>query len=384
MKKWFLLAGVLIVLFIGGYFVLSFYAVKFIEPHLQKVMGHGFTLEETKPGITYVSAKGIRYEDPDSKQKFLQIEEIRVYPSLLSLLRKSICIKELTILQPSFFFYRSRDGGVAGPLVMTKTEGGGNEKEISEMKEREKPDEVRPVQVHIDRIRIRRGSLDFEDKKVGEPPAHIKLRDINFEMKEINYPIASVRSPIQLEAKMNGKGQEGSIEIKGWTDAKTMDMETSLKLREIEVKTFEPYYRKRVTAEIESGTMSMDSKITVKQKRIDAPGELDLVNLHIKEGDGMVFWIPAETLVSVLEKKGHEIKVKFRVKGNMENPRFSLEETFLTQVAIAFAQGLGIPIKVIGEEVLRGTLKGEKGTTEGLQSLKELFKKKRRDRDEHP
>ena len=33
------------------------------------------------------------------------------------------------------------------------------------------------------------------------------------------------------------------------------------------------------------------------------PGELDLINLHIKEGGGTVFWIPAETLVSLLEKK---------------------------------------------------------------------------------
>jgi hypothetical protein len=377
MKKWFLLAGVLVVLFIGGYFVLSFYAVKLIEPRLQKAMGHGFTLEETKPRITYLSARGIRYEDPDSKQRFLQIEEIRVYPSLFSFLKKSVYIKELTILQPSFFFYRSRDGGVVGPLVMTKAKGEGNEKEISEKKEREGPDEVRPVQVQIDRIRIRKGSFDFEDRKVGEPPAQIKLGDIDFEMREIKYPITSVHSPVRFQAKMNGKGQEGSIEIKGWIDAKTMDMETSLKLREIEVKTFEPYYRKRVTAEIESGVLGMDSKITVKEKRIDAPGDLDLTNLHVKEGDGMVFWIPAETLVPVLEKKGHEIRVKFRLKGNMENPRFSLQETFLTQVAIALAQGLGIPIKVIGEEVFQGTLKGEKGTIEGLQSLKELFKKKK-------
>jgi hypothetical protein len=203
-------------------------------------------------------------------------------------------------------------------------------------------------------------------------------------MGEINYPVTSERSPVRFQAKMSGKEREGSIEIKGWIDAETMDMETSLRVRDIEVKTFEPYYRKRVTAEIESGVMGMDSKITVKEKRIDAPGELDLINLHIKEGNGMVFWIPAETLVSVLEKKGHEIKVKFRVKGNMENPRFSLQETFLTQVGIALAQALGIPIRVIGEEVLQGVLKGEKGTTEGLKSLKELFKKKRRDRDEHP
>jgi hypothetical protein len=37
---------------------------------------------------------------------------------------------------------------------------------------------------------------------------------------------------------MKGKGHDGSIDMKGWIDTKTMDMETSLKIRAIEVKTF--------------------------------------------------------------------------------------------------------------------------------------------------
>jgi hypothetical protein len=372
MKKWLIAAGILAILFIGGYFVLTFYAVKFIQPRLQKVIGPGFTLEETKLRATYLSARGIRYEDPDSKQRFLQIEEIRVYPSLLSLLKRSLHLKELTILRPSFFVYRSREGRMAGPWVTVKKENEG--KEISEGKEEKSG---KPIQFQIDRIRIQKGSVDFEDRKVGEPPAEIKLRDMDFEIGNIGYPLTSVRSPVRLYTKMNGKGQEGRIDIEGWIDAKNMDTETSLKIRKMEVKTFEPYYRKRVTAEIESGAMDMDSKIAVKEGRIDAPGELNLINLHVKEGGGMVLWIPAEGLVSLLEKKGHQIKVKFHVKGNMENPQFSLQETFLTQVAIALAQALGIPIKVVGEEVLQGTLKGEKGLVEGLQSIEGLFKKKK-------
>ena len=185
---------------------------------------------------------------------------------------------------------------MAGPWMTTKKEREGEE--VSQEKEKKSGE---PIQVQIDRIRIQKGSIDFEDKKVGEPPAQIKLRDVNFEMGEIKYPLTSVHSPVQLKAKMEGKIQEGNIDIKGWIDAKTMDMETSLKVREIEVKTFEPYYRKRVTAEIESGYMDMDSKIAVKGKRIDAPGGLDLVNLRVKEGGGMVLWIPAETLVSILD-----------------------------------------------------------------------------------
>jgi len=372
MKKWFILIGILVVLLIGGYFILSFYAVRLIQPSLQKAMGPGFTLAEMRFKTTYLSARGIQYEDPHSKQRFLRIEEMRIYPSLLSLLKKSLHIKKFTILQPSFFFYRSREGRIVGPWVRMEKEREGKETFEEAGKKRGEA-----IQIQVNRIRIEKGSIDFEDRKVGDPPAKIELRDINFEMRNTEYPITSVHSPIQLKAKVKGKGQEGNVEIKGWIDVKSMEMETSLKIREIEVKTFEPYYRKKVSAEIESGTMDMDSKIAVREKRIDAPGEFDLINLHVKERGGMVFWIPAETLVSLLEKKGHQIKFKFYVKGDMENPQFNLQEAFLTQVAISLAQALGIPIKVIGKEALQSTSKGEKGFVEELQSIDQLFRKKK-------
>jgi hypothetical protein len=372
MKKWFILTGILLLLFIGGYFVLTFYAVKFIQPRLQKVMGRGFTLAEVKVKTTYLAARGIQYEDPQSKQRLLRIEEMRVYPSLLSLLGKSLYINEVTILQPSFFFYRPREGGMVGPWVTMKKEEEGQESSAKREGRRRES-----IQIQIDRIRIQEGSIDFEDGKVREPPAQIKLREVDFEIRDVRYPLTSSHCPIEFKAKMEGRTQEGSLALKGWIDAKTMDMETSLTARQIEVKTFEPYYRKRVTAEIDSGDMNLDSKIVVKEKRIDAPGELDLVNLHVKEGSGMVLWIPAETMVSLLEKKRHQIRVQFHLKGNMENPQFHLRETFLTQVGISFAQALGIPIKVVGEEMLHGTLKGEKGLAEDLQSIEKLLKKKR-------
>ena len=375
MKKRLIAAGILAVLFIGGYFVLTFYAVKLIQPHLQKVMGPGLRLEEIKLRITHLSLRGIRYEPPGSNQRSLQIEEIRVYPSLRSFLERSLHLKELTILRPSFFFYRSREGRMLGPWVTAKKEN--EEKEKGEVSGEKREKRGEPIQFQIDRIRIRKGSVDFEDRKVGDPPAQIKLRDMDFEIRDIGYPLTSVHSPARFYAKVDEKGREGSIDIDGWIDAKSMDMQTSLKIRRIEVRTFEPYYRKRVTAEIESGTMDMDSRIAVTEGRVDAPGELDLINLRVKEGGGMVLWIPAETLVSLLEKKGHQIKVKFHVKGNVENPQFSLQETFLTQVAVAFAQALGMPINVVGEEVLQGTLKGERGLVEGLQSIEGLFQEKK-------
>ncbi len=370
MKRWLIPIGVFTLLLVGGYFVATFYAVRFIQPYVQKVVKSGLTLAEVKAEATHLSIRGIEYEDPLSKQRFLKVDEVKIYPSLLSLLTKSLRISEIAVLQPSFFFYRSREGGIAGPLVLPERQGEVSEKENGMKKE--------GIQVRIDRIRIERGTIDFEDQTVGEPSAQIKLRDLSFEMKDVQYPLASLHSPIELMGKMNGQTREGNIFLKGWIDAKTMEMETSLKMKELEVRTFEPYYRKRVTAEIESGTINMDSKITVKEKRIDAPGEMDLADLRLRKGGGTVFWIPAETLAALLERKGNQIKAKFHLKGDTENPQFNLRETFLTQVAISFAQSLGFPIKVIGAEGPEVTSGEEKGLLEEIQSIKRQFKKKRR------
>jgi hypothetical protein len=199
------------------------------------------------------------------------------------------------------------------------------------------------------------------------------LRELDFEIRDIRYPFVPFPSPIELKGKMEGRKQNGRIDAKGWIDLKTMDLEASLRVREIEVKTFEPYYRKRVTAEIESGHMDMDSKVAVKEKRMDAPGELDIVNFHIKEGGGTVFWIPAETLIPLLERKKNEVKIPFHVKGNLEDPRFSLQETLLMRIGFSFMEALGLPVKGVAESLFGEPEKGR----ESLRSLEELFKKKK-------
>jgi hypothetical protein len=374
MKKWLILIGAIAIFLIGGYLLLSFFAVKFIQARLQQVVGPGLTLAEIKIKPTYLSAKGIQYEDPLSKRRIFLIEEMRVYPDLYSFLKGTLRIREWMILQPSFFFYRSREGHFIGPwAIMGKRE---EDKKVSDEKERKGKESIL---VKIDRFRIRKGSFDFEDRKMGEPHAQIEWRDLDVELKNIQYPIISSHSFIELKGKMKGKKKEGSIYAKGWIDLENMDMEISLKTQEIEIKIFEPYYRKRVSAEIEGGHINLEAKIDVKKRMIDAPGQLELVNLQMKEG-GTLIWIPAKILVSLLKKKGNRIQIQFHVKGNIDDPQFNLQETFLTKVAVSLAETLGIPIKVVGETMIGGTGKGTEGFIEGLKSIEKLFKRKKEEK----
>ncbi|MCJ7705264.1 MAG: hypothetical protein MUO28_06960, partial [Desulfobacterales bacterium] len=154
--------GIIAILIVGGYLVLSFYAVKFIQAQVQKAIGPGFTIAEIKVKVTHLSINGIRFEDPRTKQNFLQIEEMRIYPDLPSFLKKRLQIRELMILKPSFFFDRTREGVFVGPWAFIK-----KEEKSGEAPGKEEKKEGEAISIKIDRLRIEKGSIDFDDMKAG-------------------------------------------------------------------------------------------------------------------------------------------------------------------------------------------------------------------------
>lgn len=371
MKKWFILVGIIVVLLVGGYFILTFYSVKLLQPYLREVFGPGLTLKEIRVRTTSLSVRGIRFEDPHSKQKLIQIEEVRIYPSLFTLLEKTLYVKEFIIFRPSFFFYRTREGVYIGPWVTMQKN---REREISSEGKRKEEDFF---QIRIDRFRIQKGSIHFEDRKVGSPPAYIKLKEVNFEIRDIRYPFSPSKSPVELKGKLDGETKEGDIHLKGWIEMNTLDLETSLKIQEIEVKTSEPYYRKKFTAGIDTGYIHTSSQIVLKGRKINAIGELDLVNLKVKGESGMVFWIPIKTFSTLLEQKKHHLHIPFTVNGDLDNPQFNFQEALLTQIAFYLGEALGTPVKTLGKEVVRGASKEERGFLKELKPLEDFFKKKR-------
>jgi len=375
MKKWIPILGIGFLLFLAGYFLLSSYAVKFLNVELQESLGQGMTIGDVKVRVTHLAVKGVQYEDPKLHRKMLQIEEIRIYPSLFSSLLGTLRVREWTMLRPTFTLVRSRDGVWGGPWVLLERMGKKREEKRDKTPDK-KEREAKPFQIRVDRLRIRDGRVDIEDRKVSGPPALIQLREVNFDLEKIEFPLTSARSPLDFQGKLKGPKKDGAIASEGWINFRTTDMDASLRLRETELKIFEPYYRKNVTAEIESGTLNMEAKITIKESMIDAPGELDLADLRMKE-DGTFFYIPAKTMVSLLKNRKNQIHVRFHVKGKMDDPQFNLRENFVTRVALSMAETLGLPIKVVGGEVLGGTVKGAKGLVEAVQSVEELFKPKK-------
>ncbi len=337
--KLLLFVGGLVFLGVGAYLGLTFYAVKLIHPQIRKALGPEITLSDIKLRMTHLSIKEIQYEAQRLKKRIFQIEEVKVYPSLLSLLKGDLRIKQIVLFKPSFFFSRPQEGG--GWISLAGR--GEREGEKDDFREERKS---KSLLLKIDQVRVLSGSIDFEDRKIGDPPAQLGLRELDVKIEGAEFPFNSTPYPFKVSGKMKGNGKEGSIEMEGWLNPKTIEFESFLTVRGIGVKALQPYYRKKVSAEVEDGQVHIEMKILKRERLIEIQGNMDLVGLQIKGDRGKVFWIPADLFSSQLKKRGGRLKILLHLKGDLDDPNFNLQESLLVHLGLSLAESVGMPVKI--------------------------------------
>ena len=163
MRKGGLILAGFAVLLVAGFLALSYTGGRFIRTRIEQAMRPGLRIGGINVKPTHLSLKGIQYEDPTSKKRLFQIEEIRIYPSLLSVLGGTVQIRKCTLLRPSFFLYRSREGVFIGPFPIAGKERSETREKTREGSSKGEKRKAGTAAVEIDRLQIEKGSLDFED-----------------------------------------------------------------------------------------------------------------------------------------------------------------------------------------------------------------------------
>lgn len=162
LKRILILSEIFIVVLLAGFIVLSMYSVKFLQSKIQEKLGSGVFISQIEATRRYVAGKGILIEDPVSKLKLLEIDEIRIYPAIRSIFyTRSIVIRKIVLYHPSFLIIRTRDSVVimAGSTARKP------------QREKTKPSN----KITIDKITIQDGKFVFIDHKNKSPSGVIQL-----------------------------------------------------------------------------------------------------------------------------------------------------------------------------------------------------------------
>ena len=304
----------------------------------------------------------------------LRAERVVIQPSLRSLATSRFEISSIAVKNGYLSALRTRDGRVRMlPSLLEQSGEAGSEKEH--------PAGAAPPgrSVSIDQLSIDGGHVELYDASVAQPPWPLRLDAIHATVRDVAPPALASRMPFELEATLQGPKRNGNLGLHGWLDGATRDLDLDAKLRGADLLVFEPYLVKGQAARLAGGALDLGLDATVRSRRLHAPGNLSIGDLQFASGGdaaARVLGIPRELLAKSLEQHGGRIELSFTLEGDLDDPRFSLNEVFGTRIAVALADVLGLSVQGLVEGVgglggdsLEGVDKAARGLGSALKGL---------------
>jgi len=338
-------------------------ANRIIKYELESFLGKGFSVNRIDLHWGEVEALDIIFKNPAGQDVF-KTDSLTLGANFIGLLKKKYIISNLSLENPYILVEKDTKGKFANPLSSKAAKEKGPEKPIPP--------------VLIKKIEIKKGSLDYLDRNVSATPALTRLRDIELEFKEIAFPLGDNYSSYNVTANVPGNQSTGMLKSKGKIKTKTKDMDCNVEIRKLDITGFKPYYQKKGDVNVTRGTLDMDMNVTVRSNKLNAPGKAVLRDLEFEKGSSVgnkFLQIPLSAVISFLKNNNNEIVVNFILEGDLDNPKFSLRESFVDKLTIALAGQLGLSIKRIGESIIVIGAEGTKQIGKSVEDLGESIKK---------
>lgn len=377
-RKWGLIGVIiLLVLIVGG--VLAFRsAVALLKDKVEAALGPGSEIKALKVGWSAVEVEGLRIRGTQGwpTKETLKAERVFVVPSLTSLLTGEVKVGSITVVSPYLSVLRTRDGKL---LVLPSLLSGSTRPQAPGGGASRAPGRT----VAISRVTLRDGVVEFFDATVAQPPLKIRLEQIQASVRDVVAPTFTGKTRFDLTGVLKGVQQDGRASVSGWAELVSKDSSVHMRLDSVDLVALQPYLKKAGETRVNKGVLELDLDSQVRQRQLRAPGELVISDLEFAPGRGTVetfMGVDRNALINYLKTKDDKIRLEFVITGDMDNPRFSLNEFFANQMASALKETIGpLAVEILKQKALEQAGKtGESGEAgkpaEGvLKELKGIF-----------
>lgn len=337
--RWYLwLGAVLVFLAVGGVIGLKVATGK-LKEKIEQALGPNSEVASINVGLSSVEISGIRIKAnkdwPAADE--LSAKRVVVKPDWEALMSKNIRIASIEIDEAYVSMLRRKDGKlVLLPSLLAKA--GASAKE-------EQKEEGTPMpEIRIGGISLTNAAVDFFDASVRQPAHKLRLEKTNVKLGQILLPALTGNTSVAIDGVVKGVQHDGKVSINGVAEIASKDSEMTTKLSGVDLVAFQPYLIKAAETGVKKGSLDLDLKSTVKKNRLHAPGTVTLSDLELTSGKTFM-GMPRESVVSMMKGKDGKISVKFELDGNINDPKFSLNESLSTRIGTSVAGSLGISLE---------------------------------------
>ena len=347
--------SIIVVLIVGG--IVGFrVAVSVLKGKVVEALGPNSEIRDIRLGWSSVNVEGLRIKGPSwwPEADALQAERAVVVPSLRSLISRQYRVRSITIVKPYLSVLRTKEGKfLVLPGLLTGTASEGQADTLS-----------RPAaypMVTIGRITLEDGVVELYDATVAQPPLKIRLEQIKSTVRGMAVPGLKGKSRFELAGIVKGVQRDGQIKMEGWVEVGTRNSSVKTELRSVDLVVLQPYLIKAGEKGVQKGTFDLDLQSDVSNNQLKAPGKATISDMEFVPAEGGLdtfMGLPRRAVLAFLLRNENKITVDFVLEGDINNPQFSLNQTFTTRLAFAMANVLGLNFPGMVKDV--GTL-GQKG-----------------------
>lgn len=339
---------VLIIAAVGAYWG----AVRLLGHQIESALGEGGEVGAIHVGLGGIDIEQLRVKARSNKGKTpwptadeLNAARIHVEPDLRSLFSDTIVIRSIKVEDARMTILRDATGLEILP-GLRHADGKDKKKPASEDGKKTQS----KTSIRIGSIQLSHCTIDFYDATVRHKPHHIALENIDTRLDDLTLPEMENKTTLSLRAQI---GERGKLDLGGWLVPATADSQLHLKLAEVPMSAIEPYMIRNPATHVKHGTLDLDLRPTVDQRKLKAPGKLDIDGLELTGTSGLA-GLGQEAAIALLRDSSKRISLEFALNGSLDDPKFSLNDEFYLRIGSALADSAGVGISNIGHSVGKG------------------------------
>jgi hypothetical protein len=274
----------------------------------------------------------------------LRAERVLVEPAWSSLWRGRWRITRIRADGAYLSMLRRREGRLAVLPSLTEPERGAGAA----------PSAAPPRALVIDAVELHGATLDFFDATVAAPRGtvhRIRLTDLKAEVGPIALPALDERMAIELDATFKGMQRDGRLAVRGQLTPASRDAALTFEARGVDLLALQPYLLRHGEAAVKRGSLDLTLDATVAKQRLHAPGKLTLRGLELPSIGGVLGTfggVPRQAVLAAMSRDGR-IELAFTLEGQVDDPKFSLNELFAARFAAGLAHKLGASVEGVVE-----------------------------------
>lgn len=323
------------------------YAAGLLKEQIESALGENSEVATIVIGWSGIEIQGLRIRAPRDwpARETLRAERITVVPDLRGLLsdRSRIRIQRITVDNPYLSVLRTSNGRLR--LLPSLLEAPGS---------KAAGNAAVPVEVMLGKVELRGGRMEFFDASIRRPAHRIAMEALHIEVENLQVPSLSGHTALSIAGTIKGVRRDGKLASSGWIEIADKNSRLDTRLSGIDLLVLQPYLIKATETGVKRGTLDLQLQSTLKKNQLHAPGTLTLTNLELRDKGGAMstfMGMPRQAVLNGMKDRDNRITVRFTLEGNLNDPRFSLNESFAKSIGAATAGLLGISIEGLAKQL---------------------------------